>query len=648
MIFKFEHFEADETEFCFKSNGRVLELEPKAFRVLLVLLESSNRLVRKQELLDAVWKDSFVTESTLTRTISLLRKVLGDGQHEFIETVPTLGYRFKGEVEVVPDPVKNLSTPTLPSWSAQAALSQAGTASGIPAAAVEKSSVVAEGPRFRNVRGHRRLVTLSAASALALAIALGLHLSGIDLRLRNFVPESKIQSVAVLPFDNLSGEASQEYFAEGMTDELITMLAKDSTLRVTSRTSSMQYKGAHRPLPQIARELGVDAILEGTIERTADRVHMNIQLIRASSDAHIWAESYDCVAKDVASLPREAAQAIARKLDRVTPQTAVARYINPEAHDAYLRGRYLWFAQNASEETHTVEAAGKYFRKAIELQPDYADAWSGLADYYGAKAGGGTADPRQVLGEELAAARKAVELDDSSADAHLSLATAYYFHDWNWPLTEQEINRALELNPTLAQAYSLRSSLLATLNRHAEAIEAAKKTAELDPFEGPSGLAWTYIDARQFDQALKADLDRLEANPRDPDLHFALSWIYLHYGKEKEATEEKVKAFALAGENAPAEGIRRAYRQGGYKATLVWLVNQNKKLELTGYVPPGDQAVVAARLGRGDEVIAYLEQAYQQHSPALLDIQNREPFDFLHRDPRYQSIVKRVGLPPAY
>jgi TolB-like protein/DNA-binding winged helix-turn-helix (wHTH) protein/Tfp pilus assembly protein PilF len=622
MIFKFEHFEADESEFRFKSNGQLIELEPKAFRVLLVLLENPNRLVRKQELLDAVWKDSFVTESTLTRTISLLRKVLGDGH---IETVPTLGYRFKGEVEVVPDPARS-----------------------IPAAALEKSFVAAEAPRFRNVRDLRWLVALSGVFALVVAIAVSLHLSGLDLRLRNFVPESKIQSVAVLPLDNLSGEANQEYFAEGMTDELITMLAKNSTLRVTSRTSIMQYKGGHRALPQIARELGVDAILEGTIERTGDHVHMNVQLIRASSDAHIWAESYDGAAKDVASLPREAAQAIARKLDHVTPQTTVARYINPEAHDAYLHGRYLWFAQNASEESGTIQAAGKYFRKAIELQPDYADAWSGLSDYYGGAAVGGTADPRQVLGEELAAARKAVELDDSNADAHLSLAAAYFFHDWNWALTEQEINRALELNPRLAQAYSLRSMLLATLNRHAEAIEAAKKNAEIGPFEEPSGLAWAYVNARQFDRALKANLDRLEADPRDPDLHFALSWIYLHYGKLKEGSEEKIKAYALAGENDSAEGLRKAYLQGGYQATLVWLFNQNKKDALTGYVPPGDQAVITARLGRGDEAIAYLEQAYQQHSPVLLNIQNMEPFDFLHGDPRYRSLIKRIGLPPAY
>jgi TolB-like protein/DNA-binding winged helix-turn-helix (wHTH) protein len=645
MIFKFEHFEADETEFRFKSNGQVIELEPKAFRVLLVLLENPNRLVRKQELLDAVWKDSFITESTLTRTISLLRKVLGDGQREpkFIETVPTLGYRFTGEVEVVPDPVKNLPTPKLPSSSAQAA-----TASAIPAAALEKSSIAAEEPRLRNVRGLRWLVALSVVFALAVAIAVGLHLSGLDLRLRNFVPESKIQSVAVIPLDNLSGETSQEYFAAGMTDELITMLAKNSTLRVTSRTSTMQYKGAHRPLPEIGRELGVDAILEGTIERTGDHVHMNIQLIRASSDAHIWAESYDRAARDVASLPGEAAQAIARKLDRLTPQTAVPRYINPEAHDAYLHGRYLWFAQNSSEQSGTIEMAGKYFRKAIELQPDYADAWSGLSNYYGGRAVGGTADPRQVLGEQLAAARKAVELDDSSAEAHLSLAAAYFFHDWNWPLTEQEINRALELNPRLALAYSLRSWLLATLKRHAEAIEAAKKNEELSPFEEPSGLAEAYIDARQFDQALKADLDRLEANPRDPQLHFDLSWIYLHYGKEKEGIEEKEKAYALAGDNETVEGLRTAYRQGGYKATLVWLFNQNKKDALTGYVPPMDQATITARLGRGDEAIAYLEQAYQQHSPALLNIQNMEQFDFLHGDPRYRSIIKRVGLPPAY
>jgi tetratricopeptide (TPR) repeat protein len=401
-------------------------------------------------------------------------------------------------------------------------------------------------------------------------------------------------------------------------------------------------------MTEIARELGVDAILEGTIQRTGDHVHMNIQLIRASSDAHVWAESYDCVAQDVASLPREAAQAIARKLDRVTPQTVVARYISPEAHDAYLHGRYLLFSQNQSEQTGTNEMAGKYFQKAIELQPDYADAWSGWSNYFGGRAAVGLVDPRQALGEELAAARKAVELDDSSAEAHLSLGEAYLFHDWNWPLAEQEVNRAIELNPRFAEAYYLRSGLLGTLNRHAEAIESAKKNAEFGLFERPDCLAGAYVAARQFDQALKADLDRLESNPRDPDLHFTLSWIYFHYSKEKEGTEEKEKGYALSGDNESVEGLRKAYRQGGYKATLLWRFNQNKKDALTGYVPPVDQATIAARLGRGDEAIAYLEQAYQQHAPGLLDIQNSEPFDFLHGDTRYRSLIKRIGLPPAF
>ena len=286
-----------------------------------------------------------------------------------------------------------------------------------------------------------------------------------------------------------------------MTDELITMLAKNSTLRVVSRTSVMQYKGARRPLPEIARALGVDGILEGSIARSGEKVHMTVQLIQAPSDTHLWAESYDRDASDIVSLPREAAQTIAKRLNSAVPQAPLPRYVNPEAHDAYLRGRYLWYAGQYGK-------SFGYFKKATELQPDYAPGWSGLSIYYEASAIDGQKSPAETLAAGEEAARKAVQLDDSFPEAHLALCAAIFINRWDWTRSDQECKRAIELDPEFAEAYHFRAKILATLNRNQEAIEAQKKATELDPFARPFALAYSYQLARQYDAALTDALQR--------------------------------------------------------------------------------------------------------------------------------------------
>ncbi len=283
----------------------------------------------------------------------------------------------------------------------------------------------------------------------------------------------------MLPLENLSGDPAQDYFADGMTDELITILAKNSGLRVISRTSAMQYKKAHRPLPDIARELGVDGILEGSVGRFGGRVHVNVQLVHAPSDTHVWAESYDRDLSDVSALQNELARTIARQVGlTVSVSASPQRRISPEAHDAYLLGRYYWFAEDYKK-------SGQYFQKAIDLQPDYAAAWSGLADYYGAIAVTGQARPEAVMPQAEEAARRAVALDDSLPEAHNSLAAIYLFYRWDWERAERESARTVELNPNFAEGHHLRGYVLQTLNRTDEALQEQKKAMELDPFARP-------------------------------------------------------------------------------------------------------------------------------------------------------------------
>jgi tetratricopeptide (TPR) repeat protein len=368
---------------------------------------------------------------------------------------------------------------------------------------------------------------------------------------------------------------------------------------------------------------------------------MTIQLIQASTDAHLWAESYDRDANDVVTLPTEAAQAVAKRLNSTAPMLKPARYVHPEAHDAYLHGRYLWFQGQ-------YEKSLPYFKKATELQPDYAPGWAGLSSYYGAGAVTGTLDPRQALPAEDVAARKSVALDDSLPWAHNSLAATYWTYNWNLAQADQEVLRAIELDPEFAEAYHLRAKLLGILNRHQEAIAAQKKATELDPFSRPWALALIYMLARQCDAALTDALQHLESTPNDPGLHGMLSWAYMCKGKQKEAMQELEQYLVLTGDKASAAGVRQAFEQGGYNRVVGWQIGDLERKSAKQYVSPFSLADLYAQLGQREKTLALLEEAYRQHSPLLLDIQNDGNFDFLHTDGRYRSLIQRIGLPPAY
>ncbi|HEY0794223.1 MAG TPA: hypothetical protein VGD64_00435 [Acidisarcina sp.] len=445
-----------------------------------------------------------------------------------------------------------------------------------------------------------------------------------------------IETLAVLPLDNLSGHPGQEYFADGMTDELITMLAKNSTLRVVSRTSVMQYKGAHQPIRDIGRKLGADAILEGSVSRSGNQVHMTIQLIQAPTDTHLWAESYDRTANDAVSLSREASIAVAKRLDRAVPHLAADRYVSPEAHDAYLRGRYLWFtAEN--------EKAGTYFKKATQLQPDYAPGWSGLSLYYSAGAVEGELEPRKALPAAEAAATKAVTLDDSFAEGHSAMSAAFFLNRWDWPRAEAEVNRAIELDPKFTDAYHLRAKMLAALNRHKEAIASQKMAMQIDPLERPWAMAMSLREARQFDAAID-DLRQW----REGDTQGQMAqWVLCDIYRRKGALKDWEKACLTSGDKS-AEGIRRAFQQGGYRAVLLWQMKGLKQSIGSRYVSPVDLALIYAQLGQREETLTLLEQGFREHSPLLLWIQNDPAYDFLHSDERYRAIIRGIGLPPAY
>jgi TolB-like protein/DNA-binding winged helix-turn-helix (wHTH) protein len=648
-VFEFGDFRLDCGRFELHRAGRSLKLERKPMELLILLAGSNGHLVTRAEIAQRLWdREVFVdTEHGINTAIRKIRQALGDDPEEprFLLTVTGKGYRFVGVTAVVREPLAEVDL-----RSALAAGGSAGSDDGVALVndclVPDSASTYARPPDEKRAlvpRSSRLLMWLGAfgvAAVLTFVVAVSLGPRSWKDRFLAHAAKPDIKSLAVLPLDNLSGDPGQEYFADGMTDELTTMLAKNSALRIVSRTSAMQYKGAHRPLPEIARELGVDGILEGSIARSGDKVHMTIQLIQAPSDTHVWAESYDRNANELVSLPTEAAQTIANKLNSPALSPASPRFVNPEAHDAYLHGKFLWYRGRNEE-------AGEYFRKATELQPDFALGWSGLADYYGLRAWS-EVNPEASLAKGEGYARKAVELDDSLAEAHLSLGAEIFARDWDWDRSQQEIARAIELDPRLAQAHHFRALILAALNRHQEAIEAQKKATELDPFARPWALPRAYVWARQYDGALAATLEQIESTPRDPEFHELLAWIYRSKGLHIQAIHEWEKQLSLSGDEESAASMRRAFQRNGYQGALDWQVSQLKKKSATQYVSPYDFAYWYAQLGEREQTLASLEEAYRHHSVDLLWMQNDPAFDFLHSDDRYRSIIKGIGLPPAY
>jgi len=541
--YKFAEFELDPSRFELRRNGRVLKLERIPMELLLLLAEKEGSVVTRQVIVDRLWgKEVFVdTEHGINTAIRKIRQALRDDPERprFVHTVTGKGYRFVAD--------RNATNAD----SSRAAPATEAVAPAQPP--VAPALQPAPKPRTR----------LAALAALILLVVAGLliavNAAGMRDRLFPASRARQIHSIAVLPLANLSGDASQDYFAEGMTDEVITMLAKNTSLRVVSRTSAMQYKGVNRPLPEIARELGVDGILEGSIERLPNRLHMNLQLIYAPTDTHVWAESYDRDLNQAFALPSELSETIAKEVKTATSPKTNTRYINPEAHDAYLHGRYFWFAGND-------QRSQEYFEKAIHIQPDYAPAWAGLSISYALRAIDDEAPAKGIMAPTEAAARKAVELDDSLPEAHHALAAWHFFFAWDLLPAEAESRRAIELDPSVAEQHHLHSYILMAMNRKDEALEEQKRATELDPFTRSWGLGFAYLQLRQFDAAISELRMRADAMPNEALIHFSLSNAYWHKGMWKESEAELKTAMELAGHSAEARAEHKAFQEGGEKS----------------------------------------------------------------------------------
>jgi TolB-like protein/DNA-binding winged helix-turn-helix (wHTH) protein len=612
---RFGVFELDPRTRELRKKGMKIRLQGQPVEILIMLLQRPGEAITREELQKKLWPaDTFVDfEQGLNNAMKRLRSALDDDAESphFIETLPRHGYRFIGSVD-----------DTEQTRAAEA------KATGSAGALIRRPA-------------------LGALAVVAVAAVLvGLNVYGWRDRLFVRASKPQIQALAVLPLANLSGDPEQEYFAEGMTEELITDLAKVEALRVISRTSAMQYKGAHKSLSEIARSLNVDAVVEGSVERSGNRVRVRIQLIEAATDRHLWAESYERDLRDILGLQSEMARAITDGIKiKLTPldqtRLATTRPISSEAYESYLKGRYDWNKKSGI----AVRQAAEYFSKAIALDGAYAAPYVGLADCYVSLSNLGQLLPSEGYGKARTATLRALEIDDGLADAHASLAAIRAEYDWDWERAETEFQRALELDPKHVNAHQWHAVFLARLGRFNEAVAEIRKAKELDPLSLPvatsAGLILRY--ARRYDEAIKELQNAIDLEPTFKFTHVELAEIYGLKGMFQEAAFEWSRVEALGGRQTPDySAVRDA---AGYQRSMQLWIEHLREASQGEYVSPMTFAIAYARMGNAEQALAWLEVGYRQRAPGLSGLKVDPLFDSLRSNPRFQDLIRRMNFP---
>jgi TolB-like protein/Tfp pilus assembly protein PilF len=499
-------------------------------------------------------------------------------------------------------------------------------------------------------RWRELLAALLAVSVLALAAA---KLRDWRLRVRGPSDSLVIRSVAVLPLENLSGDPEQEYFADGVTEDLIADLAQISALRVISRTSVMQYKRAKKPLPQIARELKVDAVVEGVIERSGDRVRITAQLIYAPADRHLWAKRYERELRGVLALQDEVARDIADEIQvKLDPEEQVrlasSHPVNPAAYDAYLKGRFFYTKMT----TEGYEKGLKTFQRAVAIDPEFALGYAWLAKSYMQLGNSSMQPTRETYPKAKTAARRSLGIDDTLAEPHLSLAWIDDSYEYDQSGAEKEFRRAIELNPSLADAHGDYSLYLVHMVRCEEAKAEARMAQRLDPLSVgvKTLLGITFWCARQYDQANQQLQDVLGLYPDDPLARYWLAEVYLAEGKYQEAMAQarQLEAHGDLPQTDTRYLLGMAYALAGRRSEAVKIIEGLKHNRAQGYARPQMIAAIYGALGEKDEVIRWIEKGCEEHDDWVVwsRVYPALGFQSLRSDPRYQALLRRIGLPP--
>jgi TolB-like protein/DNA-binding winged helix-turn-helix (wHTH) protein/Tfp pilus assembly protein PilF len=653
--YRFDDIEVDLQGFRLLKAGKPIAIEPKALNLLIFLVENRGRLIGRRELIDTVWNGAFVTDHVLNRAIGQLRRQLADDPKgpRYVETVPTLGYRFIANVETetaeaegAPSKADGTSNPPhasdpatqqdgLPESSDQFASTASNQIQGRrPVNETNPAPPILIPPRLgRRTPIAAGIVLASIVSIVALWIVIRPHLPGAR----------SIQSLAVLPLENLSGDASQQYLADGMTDQLITSLGQIGALRVISQTTAMQYKNVHKPLQQIAKELNVDAVVEGSVLRSGDKIRIVAQLVDAPTEKQLWAHNYEGDMRDVLGLQNQAARAVAEQIrikltSREQTQLADAQDVDSRAYEALLKGNYF-FRQNSPE---TSRKSLQYFQQAVAIDPKLARAYVGIARAYNFL-GEGAVPAGEATAAADSAVAKALQLQPDLSEAYAERAWTLLFYHWDFPGAERDFRHALELNPGSSDAREGYGTYLVAMGQFNDGLEQLKKARDLDPLS-PFLLTDYCIMlnyARRYGDALLQCQAALEL---DPNFQWGL-WntadAYLDRGEYTKGNQLLAKGgdcdaacLDMADEIHGAPG-----KSGAFDA---WLKTQKEPYEYFLL------ASAYAGLGRKDQAFASLEKAYQQRSDihAMTFTSVDRHFDSLRSDPRFDAFLRHAGLPP--
>ena len=644
-ILHFGVFEVDLKACEIRKHGVRLKLSEQPFQVLAVLLESPGEIVTRDDLRSRLWPgDTFVDfDHGLNNAVMRLREVLGDSSENprFVETIPRRGYRFIAPVaghfppEQFQSQIRNGLVPV--------PVEEPDSAEPLP------DDVRSEPAGRRWEPAARFLVVATAVLLSCLVGATVLYRYRRAAASEILPPHNK--SLVVLPLENLSGDKDQEYFADGMTDDLIANLAKIHSLRVISRSTAMTYKGTHKPLSQIASELNVDAVVEGTVLRVGDRVRITAELVQVSTDRHLWADTYESQMGDILALQNRVSSAIVNEIRiNLTPEDekrlAKNPAVAPEAYENYLKGRYYW---NKRSDENLTRAIG-YFEDATHQAPNYSLAYAGLADCYAIISAEifGTMSAEQAAPKAKAAALRALELDPTLAEAETSLATVSFNYDWDWGAAAAGFAKAIKDNPSYATAYQRYSLFLMAMGRPDDSVEQINKARELDPLSISINfsLGWRFYMARQYDRAIQQLRDTLEMDPSYELPHLVLGLSYAKKGDFGLAIPELRKAVELShGTPLMASALANAYARAGNVAEAQRLLAELSSKSKQQYVSPYYFAVVYVGLGKPEEAIDWLEKAFPDRSNGLVFLKAEPGLDDLRSNPRFVALQQKLNFP---
>ena len=613
-VIRFGEFELGLKSNELRRDGSLVHLQPQPLKALAFLASRAGQTVTREELRQAVWEsETFVDfEHGLNFCINQIRGALGDNAQSprFIETIPRRGYRFIAETE---------------------------TLNGSPALKQPVDAVTDVAPAPLHARSYR--LALIGGFVIALAAA-----GYFVWRSFNKPPPPNVKiMMAVLPFTNLSKE-EQDYFSDGMTEEMIARLGRinPQRLRVIARTSVMKYKSVNKDIPSIARELGVDYILEGSVRRDGDRVRVTAQLIQAGDQTYLWSESYDRPLRGSLGVQSEVAEKIASALaiellGDSRPDDAI-QSTSTEAVDAYLKGRYLLNKGDAESIGKSID----YFSQATEKDTGYAAGFAGLANSYILLGMYYSQLPAEAYPKAKQAALRALELDPNNAEASTALGTIRFRYEWEWKDAERDFLRALEINPSFGMAHHDYAWFLVAMGRLDEGIEHIKAAQQLDPLSplANSDVGWVYLMARRYDEAIEQIKRTLELEPRFSSAFACLERAYLLKGQHKEALETLLKSMgqsnAFVQDGGPEQSLQALYRQ---------LLNQRLEKLKKARSSPYNVAILCAVAGEMDLALEWLEAAFKDRDPMLVAVSNDPTFDRLRGDARFESLLKRIGFP---